>query len=358
METFFVEFNAGSLELSGIVTTSNYCRMFRVEMVTNEKDPIILNRSLKGDWMVIERGQRTLADKDFHELERAIDKWLSEFYSAKRMLVLTDFSEAADNAARYAAQLSRQLKTREIVLYHSFESILMPATTGFAPVGPGFTESAAGSLEKITKLKENLAEIVLPDTQISTRNDDRTLVPAVDMLVEQLRTGMVVVGMTGKSKLEQVFIGSHTLDLAKNCPAPLLAVPSGAVFQKIEKVVFACDLKNVLELTPLLAIKTFVNALGASLLILNIEHRTGDFDPDELVQLSALHEVWDDQDPEYHFINHEHVAEGIVAFATEKAAQLVITIPRVYGFFEGFFHQRITNQLASRIHVPLMLFRG
>ncbi|MCX2454287.1 universal stress protein [Pedobacter sp. PLR] len=358
METFFVEFNVGSLELSGIVTATSHCRMFKVEMVTNEDDPIILRRSLKGEWLVLERGKRTLSDKDFQELEGAIDEWLIEFYSAKRILVLTDFSEAAANAARYAALLSRDLKTRKLVLYHSFESILMPSTTGFAPVGPGFTESSAGSLEKITRLKESLEQLVLPETKIATRNDDRTLIPAVTMLVEQLRTGLVVVGMTGKSTLEQILIGSNTLDLAKSCPAPLLAVPSGATYQKIEKVVFACDLKNVVELTPLLAIKTFVKALGASLLILNVDRRVGDFDPDEMIQLSGLHELWDDQKPEYHFVENDDVAEGIIAFADRKGAQLVITIPGVYGFFEGIFHQRVTNQLASRSHVPLMLFRA
>ncbi|WGQ10921.1 universal stress protein [Pedobacter gandavensis] len=358
METFFVKFNAGSLELSALVTTANQYRVFKVELVTNEKDPIVMNRSLKGDWSVIERGERTLSDKDFQELERAIDDFLCKFYGAKHIMVLTDFSSAAENAAEYAALLSRQLRSTKLVLYHSYESILMPVSTGFAPVGPGFTESAELSHEKMKSLQEMLAQQVLPITKIETRADDRTLVSAVNILVQQLRTGLVVLGMTGKSKLEQVIIGSNALDLAKNCLAPILMVPAGVAFQKIERVVFACDLKEVLKLTPVHAIRTFVNALDASLLILNVDDRRGDFKPEEMEQLKALHELWDDQKPEYHYITHEDVAEGIIEFADKQAAQLVITIPRVYGFLEGFFHQRLTNRLANRLHLPLMLFRA
>lgn len=358
METFFVKFNAGSLDLSALVTTADHCRVFKVELVTNERDPIVLNRSFKGDWTVVERGERTLSDKDFQELESAIDDFLYKFYSGKHLMVLTDFSVASENAASYAASLSRQLLSTKLVLYHSYESILMPVSTGFAPVGPGFTESAELSHEKMKSLKEMLANQVLPVTKIETRTDDRTLVPAVNILVQQLRTGLVVLGMTGKSMLERVIIGSNALDLAKNCIAPVLIIPASTVFQKIERVVFACDLKEVLKLTPVHAIRTFVNALHASLLILNVDHRSRDFKPEEMEQLKALHELWDDQQPAYHYVAHEDVAEGIIDFANKQAAQLVITIPRVYGFLEGFFHQRLTNRLVNRIHLPLMLFRA
>ncbi|MBB2148155.1 universal stress protein [Pedobacter gandavensis] len=358
METFFIKFKAGSLDLSAIITTAEQYRRFKVEMVTNEKDPIILDRSSKGNWEIVERGERTLSDADFQELERAIDHQLYKFYSGKHILVPTDFSESANNAALYAAGLSKQLKSTKITLYHSFESILIPVSTGFAPVGPGFTESAEGSSTKINALKEELEKEVLPETKVEARNDDRTLVPAINMLVQQLRAGMVVVGMTGKGKLARAIVGSNTIDLAKNCLAPLLVVPAGLTFKKIEKVVFACDLKEVLAFTPVHAIKTFVNALNASLLIFNVDPRKGDFDPDEMKQLTALHELWDDQKPEYHYIDHEDVVKGIIAFADEKGAQLVVTIPRVYGFIEGLFHQSVSKRLAYHTHLPLMFFRS
>ncbi|ALL05986.1 hypothetical protein AQ505_11065 [Pedobacter sp. PACM 27299] len=74
-------------------------------------------------------------------------------------------------------------------------------------------------------------------------------------------------------------------------------------------------------------------------------------------QSKDLHELWDDQQPAYHYAAHEDVAEGIIDFANKQAAQLVVTILRVYGFLEGFFHQRLSNRLANLLHLPLMLFR-
>ncbi|MBC8988092.1 hypothetical protein H9X96_20250 [Pedobacter sp. N36a] len=56
--------------------------------------------------------------------------------------------------------------------------------------------------------------------------------------------------------------------------------------------------------------------------------------------------------------DHEDVAEGIIEFPDKYAAQLVITIPREYRFLEGLFHQRLTNRLANRLHLLLVLVRA
>lgn len=356
MDTFPVKFPVGHLELDGIVTAFDHHQKFKVEMVTNEPKPILLNRSLNGKWMIEERGERIISDEEFNGLQNAIEQQLDELYGVKRMLVLTDFSVPALNAVLYAAALTRQLKTTDFVLYHSDEWILMPPTA-FAPAGRGFTESPKQSLEKISELKNELEKYIDPETRVEVRTDERTLVTAVNMLVEQQHIGLVVAGVTGKSKLERVLIGSNALDLARNCLASLLIVPPVAVFKSIKKVVFACDLKQVSQTTPFYAIKAFVKALDAILVILNVDRSGAHFDPDTINEMTDLHQLWDDQRPEYHYTDHKDTAIGIMEFAEKNEADLVITVPRIYGFFESLFHRSVTEQLAFHTYLPLLLFR-
>jgi nucleotide-binding universal stress UspA family protein len=356
METFPVKFRAGSLDLNAIVTEQDRHHKFKVELVTKEPQPIILLRSVTGEWTVADRGTRNLSDSDFVELENAIEAQLSDIYAVKNMLVLTDFSEAASNAARYAAALAYQLKTRNMILYHSHESIAVPPTT-FAPVPGGFTESPELSFEKITELKDDLEDWVPEQTNIEIRTDERNLISAVNAIAEQQRIGLVVAGITGKSNIERALVGSNTITLAKDCLAPLLIVPPVAAFQPIKTVVFACDLKRVSESTPVLAIKTFLQALGARLLILNVDYDGAHFGPDTIKEMTHLHDLWDDEQPEYHYVEQEDTVAAIMEFAGQQRAELVITVPKQHGFFERIFHRSLTKKLTYHTHLPLLLFK-
>lgn len=356
METFSVKFRAGSLDLNAIVTEYDHHQRFKVELVTEESDPILLTRLPKGEWTVLQSGRRNFTERDFKELERAIELQLNEKYSAKNILVLTDFSDEAFNGATYAVALAQQLDAHKIILYHSYESIAVPAID-FAPISGIAAASHKLSIEKITELKKELLEKDTGQVQLQVRTDERSLINAVNVLGQQLNIGVVVVGITGKSNLERILIGSNTLDLAKYCRAPLLIVPSVARFKLIKTVVFACDLDRVSEATPVLAIKTFIHALGAKLLILNVDSDNKHFSSDTIRELGQLHELWDGDEPEYHYINHEDIALGIMEFVHHQAVDLVITIPKQYGFFESLFHRSMTRKLAYHTHLPLLLFR-
>lgn len=356
METFSVKFRAGSLDLNAIVTEYDHHQRFKVELVTEELDPILLTRLPKGEWKVLQPGGRSFTERDFNELESAIEVRLNEKYSAKNMLVLTDFSKEALNAAGYAMALAQQLKAHKLVLYHSYESIAVPAID-FASLSGIAAESHQLSIEKMAELKKDLLEREIGQVQLQTRTDERSLLNAVNVLGQQLNIGLVVAGITGKSSLERILIGSNTLDLAKYSKPPLLIVPSVATFKSIKTIVFACDLNRVSQATPALAIKTFIQALGAKLLILNVDAENRHFSADTIKELGHLHELWDDHEPEYHYINHEDTAVGIMEFVHQHAADLVITVPKQYGFFESLFHRSMTKKLAYHTHLPLLLFK-
>lgn len=356
METFSVKFQAGSLDLNAIVTEYDHHHKFKVEMVTKEPDPVLLTRSPEGEWTVTESGRRNFSDQDFEALEHAIEAQLNEMYKVNEMLVLTDFSEEAANAARYATALAHQVKARRLTLYHSYESIGIPPTA-FAPYTGGFTESPELSLQKITELKDQLKDWLPENTEIDIRCDQRNLVNAVISLAGQQHINLIVMGMSGKSGFERTLMGSNTINLAQDSPAPLLIVPPVAVFQPIKTVVFACDLKRVSESTPVLAIKGFINALGARLIILNVDRDGARFDPDAIKEMKHLHQLWDEQQPEYYYTDHEDIAKGIMEFAGQQRAELIITIPKQYGFFESIFHRSMTKKLAYHTHLPLLLFK-
>lgn len=260
------------------------------------------------------------------------------------MLILTDFSSTAFNALGYAVALCQQLKTSRIILYHSYAVPPMPVY------------AYEDSIQKLTELKNQIHHLVPENTVIDVLTDEQLLLKSVNKLVKQEQIGLVVMGIKGKSNLDQVLIGSNTISLAKECPAPLLIVPFEAEFEIIQKVVFACDLKKVSTTTPVNAIRTFIRQLEAKLFILNVNHSKGDYDPDVAGDLAALQDLWDHEKPLYYHIQSEDISKGIVDFAHEYQVQLIITVPRVYGFFDSIFHRSVTKKLAYHTNLPLLLF--
>lgn len=356
MEVFSVKFIANGRELDAMVTAFDRNTQFKVEMVVNEPEPILLKRSVKGEWTIVRRGAALISANEFEQLQREIEWQLDQRYGVSSMLLLTDFSDVAFNTMEYAAALTQQIKVSRLILYHSYE--YRPViTSAFAPVPLVPVYSHEETIRKLAGLKNQMEHLVPEGTEIEIRSDESTLMTAVDRFVAEEQVGLVVMGIEGRSNLDKILIGSSTITLAKACSVPLLIVPTEAKFKWIEKLVFACDLKKVSTTTPALAIKRFLHRLNAKLFILNVDPGSHHFKPDKMGWLTDLHDLWDDEKPEYHYTDNEDISTGIVEFADEHQAQLIMTVPKAHGFFESIFHRSVTGKLAYHTHLPLLLFK-
>ena len=110
------------------------------------------------------------------------------------MLVLTDFSDSAYNAALYAAALTHQLEISKLVLYHSYE-VIPPVQTVVPipePIDVGNIHNE--SIERLTILKNNLRSFIYEGTALEILTDDRPLIIAAEAIGLQQQAGLVVMG--------------------------------------------------------------------------------------------------------------------------------------------------------------------
>lgn len=360
MDTFTMKFRIGKgqLEVGLMITPLDQDHhKFKLERITGEPDPVIMTRSAKDRWLIENPGKWSISNQEFQELGSKIDAHLDKIDQIKNVLVLTDFSEASFNAARFAAGLTHQVDIPCMILYHSYE--FNPVAMNVrSRVSAGVADISQRSREQLGNLKKELENLVDKKTLIEFYADDLPFIGGVKSIAEQQHAGLVIMGITGKNELEQILVGSNTTALAKVCTIPLLIVPQKAKFEKIRRVLFACDVKNFSITAPAESIKTAVRKLDAKLLILNVGRSGAEqFEPDTVTGETLLHEKMDSLAPEYHYISHKDVAEGIMQFASEHDIRLVITVPEKYGFFESLFHRSLTQKLAFHTHIPLLLLK-
>jgi len=273
------------------------------------------------------------------------------------IIITTDFSEPAMNAARYATGLAKALGVPKIVLYHSYDNA--PAATDIPVAETDTTLAHEGSLLALEIVEREIGLVLGTDSGITVDLvvNGLPLELGVEQLAEQWRAGLVVVGTTGKSGLEKFLMGSNTVGLALSSRVPLLIVPKEAEFEPIEKITFACDLKQVNRSTPVSEIGWWLDRLQAKLLVLNVALEGKRFDPDIIPEQYKMHALLDGFKPSYHYETGDNIAEEIADFAEDEDAGLVITVPKTYGFFEGLFHRSVSKKLMDKTEVPLLLLK-
>ena len=272
----------------------------------------------------------------------------------KTIIVPTDFSATAYNAARYALGLAAQLGTARILLYHAYELIvpIPDVPTSIPMVDPNELQKA--SLEGLEHMKQDLLPILPDGVELAYRADNNLLAASIDALSKEEKADLIVMGTTGGSQLEEILIGSNTIDVAKHTTCPVMIIPSNVSFQPIKRIVFACDFKKVGTGTPIYPLKRLLSEFQGELHVLNIDKEgkglAGDT-PEASLLLDTLLEGYH---PKYHFIDHPNVVEGIMEFADKEKADLIITIPRKHGLFESIFKRSRTAQLAFHTHIPML----
>lgn len=273
------------------------------------------------------------------------------------LIITTDFSESALNAAKYAAGLAKPLGIGRIVLYHSYDNAPIGTDIPVAEVDAALAHER--SLHLLEETEKGLRAALEDNNEVEVElvANDLPLILGVEQLTEQWNACLIVAGTTGKGGLERVLVGSNTINLASDIKVSLLIVPKDARYSPIHKIVFACDLKRVSRSTPVAEIGNWLERLGAKLLVLNVALEGKRFNPDLIPEQYKMHELLDSFSPEYHYTESDDIADEIEDFADDHDAGLIITIPKSYGFFEGLFRRSVSKRLIKETDILLLLLR-
>lgn len=273
----------------------------------------------------------------------------------KTILVPTDFSETARNAALYAINLAVDLKANTIVFYNAFQAPPV-MTENVLPAMP------LVDIETMKEISDEGMETFIEKMKIDTpagidlkeRTGFSVLLNDIDEICKEEGAELIVMGITGTSKIEEVLIGSTALSVMKHTKVPVIVVPAEAKYNSIKNVVLACNYKNVVETTPVAPIKTILDATKASLFVVNVYESEKEMTPDKTTQQELLHNLFNEYNPVFKFENNHDFIEGINHFVETNQIDMIITIPRKHKLFEGLFSERHSKKLAFHSHVPLM----
>lgn len=271
----------------------------------------------------------------------------------KTIIVPTDFSPVATNAALYGASLAQSMNA-SLALLHVCQ---LPVVYAEVPVPLVTTAELTNEAEeKIARLKVELMRVTGDKIKIYTDIKVGSVPSELKAYCNAIKPYAVVMGSHGTSGLERFLFGSNTIWAMKHLSWPLIVVPADAKYNTIRNIGLACDFKAVVDTAPVEEIKTLVKDLHANLhvLYINKEFRKDEYDPKLIEESGLLQEMLGDLHPHYHFVDHEDIDQGISEYAEKYFLDLLIVVPKRHALMERLFHRSHTSQLALHTHIPVM----
>jgi nucleotide-binding universal stress UspA family protein len=270
----------------------------------------------------------------------------------KTIIIPTDFSPAATNAMNYGVDMALAIDA-SVLLLHIYN---IPVAVADVPIALlSVDELKKNAEDSVQRLKKDIEHITSGKLKIYTEARLGNLTDEVEEVCKRIQPFAVVMGTTGVSAVERALFGSNTLSAIKHLTYPIICVPKGKEYGLgIKRIGLACDFREIVATTPVSAIREFVKAFHGQLFVLNIDHDNHQFKPDTPEESVLLHTELQELHPEYHFIAHRDLEDGINEFAETNNLDLIIAIPKKHKLLEGLFKKSSTRQLVFESHVPVM----
>jgi nucleotide-binding universal stress UspA family protein len=283
----------------------------------------------------------------------------------KTILVPTDFSPAAYTAARYAIHLAKK-----------FNAGIELCTAIKVPAESVMAAQVAWPLEDYDSLKkdvetefEYLVEKLLREEQAIdsqgsfhptfTYNNDRGEVADYVMsLVNEHKTNMVVMGMSGAGSFSRFYLGSNSKEMIEKADFPLLLIPLNVDFKEIKKISFATDLSSQ-DIEIIASLVYFARPFNAEILITHVTQEN-DINPEEQKKIDDFlsNVTCKVNYPRiyYRSIQSSGINEGLNWLTENGHIDIMAMVHRHESFFTRLLTSSHTQQLAKSIHVPLLVF--
>lgn len=264
----------------------------------------------------------------------------------KTFLVPVDFSDTSKNAARYAAQLASGIQDAHIILYNASDKVVSSS------------EGNEGSRKKVSSNELEILKTELNSlgtTNITFIAEEGSFVSNLEKYIGSNTVDMIVMGITGSSRLTQIFMGTNTLNVIRHVNIPVMIIPPDAKFSSIKNVLLISDFKDVANSTPFEEIKGALELFKPHLHIINVDSEhyielTEEYKKERAVMVQHLGKY----NPEFSFLRLFDFLDGVNTFVETKNIDAILTVPKKHNFLSALFQVSHTKKLAYHSHVPII----
>jgi nucleotide-binding universal stress UspA family protein len=274
----------------------------------------------------------------------------------KKVLIATDFSEAAKNALQFAQAFLPE--SYHLHVLHVYRPEIDPS---FAYTGiPSDNFYAGRGLELEAFIEKNT--ITKGGAAVATKIEKELAIGfPTDIIVEKSKKGfdLIIMGGTGETDLLGNVFGSVSSYVAQNAHCPVLIVPKTIQFNGFKNILYASDYTSVSDQL----VKEAVNFSKIFKAVLHFIHvHKNDENPALNISLEdkLFNILFKDGDPDFAFnmasVDANTISEGLNTYIGENDIDLTILVTHHRNFWERILHKSVTKAMAINTNIPILVF--
>ncbi len=267
----------------------------------------------------------------------------------KKVIIITDFSNASHNAAKYGVELACFIGA-DIILFHAY-SVPVSVPDTFYVIDPVEMKKTAEEklLEEATQLKKSSlqpVEIIAAEGEVA---------PTIAGFARKHKDAIIVCGMKGEGRQIKRFFGSTVTSLIGKTGNALLVIPEDATYMAIKQMALATDIDVETDEHTVDLLQNIGEKYTAKLFIVRVLKDNMDLAVELTNRSERLLYKLKLLNPEYVFPRANDVVKGLEDFAADHDIQMLVLIPHQHTIFERLFLKSDTRKMIFHTHIPLLI---
>jgi len=268
----------------------------------------------------------------------------------KNILILTDFSESSWNSIEYI-----------LTLYKDKESIFYLLNTPNSK-NRSFKNNSKAIKDVINPTKEfdNLllkikAKKLAKNHTFHPTFINSNIVNATRDIVKEKSIGLIVIGTKGLSAKTDKSIGSVSEDIITKVKCSVLAVPSKARYNGLQKIAFPTDYTNFYEAKLLQNGTNILNFKESSIHFVYLAKTNNNLDKEQVWNKETLCDYFKDKNHSFHNEINENFEIAIENFVDKTAVNLIVMAAKNLNLFEQILFRPNINNIKYYSTTPFLI---
>ncbi|MBO0930301.1 universal stress protein [Fibrella aquatilis] len=269
----------------------------------------------------------------------------------KTILLATDFSAGAHQAANFASQLANDQKAT-LVLLHAWQFWPdNPAKTGDFPLSA--TATRADSEAKLAQLAHELTKVFGMYTPIRCLAREGHARDVIRKVAMEEDADLLVMATVGTAPQTTRLMGSLATEMVTSTTLPMLLIPPVASYEGLKNTMLGIDLAHPPGVVAFDKVMAFARIFGSTLNVLCVSAKLDD--PKTHEQAAKLRELLSRQ-PFTLTIQAEDddLQDTLLAFAHSIQADLIMLLPQPHNWLMNLLVEGETQRMARLTNVPLL----
>ncbi len=277
----------------------------------------------------------------------------------KNILIPTDFSENSCNALRYAISMFWDQECS----FHLLNTYT-PAIAGSRFMAASFEENMmANSAAKYSKKGLDDLLIRVKKEFNNEKHHFKTISSfslLVDEVLESITThniDLVIMGTTGATGMEEVFMGSNAVRVIKSVKdCPVLAIPQNFDFKKPTEIAFATDFTRFYTKSELRPLIELAELFDATVRIVHVQYQIKTLTELQQFNLDMLRKYLGDVEHYVHTVSElNSISKTLELFSKEMDIHLLAMLNYQHSYMEQLIREPVVKRVAFHTQIPLLV---